>query len=90
MALKTDDLYKIKEIMQHISTLFDHYREDSAYFDEYADGVLNQDHDKALFCFRDLVNNLPRKVNNEQRLQRVPSRLTTIQNSSRLCVLNRG
>lgn len=82
------DLYKIQEIMSHISSLFDHYKENDAYFDEYLNGVLEHDLDKALSCFRDLINYLPRKRKNEQSVQKTSKK--GINKPSKLCPLNRG
>lgn len=81
--MNPDTLVKIREILGHISKLFDHYQEDDNYFEEYSENVLKLDTDKSLICFRDLIKQLPRTNQNEQRLQRVPIKLSNVESKPR-------
>ena len=58
MNYSIDELCKIREIMIHVSKIFEHYAEDPDYFDEYMDNVLKFDINSALTCFRDVVKQL--------------------------------
>lgn len=62
-----EDLLKTKEIMCHVSTLFDLYEEQESFFEEYIDGVLKKDIEKSLLCFRDLVASAKRMKIGEKR-----------------------
>lgn len=50
----SDEMAKIREIMTHVTKLFDFYSESDSFFDEFMDFVLKGDISEVLDCFRDL------------------------------------
>lgn len=84
-----NDMMKIREIMSHISKLFDYYGEDDSFFDEYIEKAITHDPERALHCFRELVAQLPQRKGSQHEKQKsvLEKKRSTQTKASRLCPL---